>query len=114
MSCCETKMTMAKGVEIVADRIGGDNNPTGQIAAELTVTGQSLGDGYVRYVLSVPSMRCGGCVRATESALAANPEVVSARANLTRKDHRGYGHFRCLGTIHIGRTFCRWICSGTA
>ncbi len=85
MSCCETKMTMAKGVGIVADRTGGDDKPTGQIAAELTATGQSLDGGHVRYVLSVPSMRCGGCVRATESALAANPEVVSARANLTRK-----------------------------
>ncbi|WP_334063964.1 heavy metal translocating P-type ATPase [Limimaricola cinnabarinus] len=39
-------------------------------------------------LLSVPGLRCGGCVAAVERALAELPHVVSARANLTLKQVR--------------------------
>ena len=39
-------------------------------------------------LLSVPGLRCGGCVAAVERSLAELPQVVSARANLTLKQVR--------------------------
>ncbi len=49
---------------------------------------QSMGDGHGLSVLSVPDIRCGGCVASIERALNKRPDVVSARVNLTLKQVR--------------------------
>lgn len=45
-------------------------------------------DGQGLCILSVPGIRCGGCVASIERALNDRPEVISARANLTLKQVR--------------------------
>lgn len=44
--------------------------------------------GQGTFLLSVPGLRCGGCVAAVERSLAELPQIVSARANLTLKQVR--------------------------
>lgn len=49
---------------------------------------RAAGDAHGLSVLSVPDIRCGGCVASIERALNARPDVVSARVNLTLKQVR--------------------------
>ena len=51
--------------------------------AELRAGVQVGADGRGRYLLSVPSVRCGQCIATIERALAACDDVVAARVNLT-------------------------------
>ena len=44
-----------------------------------------LADGQAQCVLSIPDLRCGGCVAKIERALNARTDVLSARVNLTLK-----------------------------
>jgi len=44
-----------------------------------------LSNGRGQCVLSIPDLRCGGCVATIERALNARPDVASARVNLTLK-----------------------------
>lgn len=58
-----------------------DPGPLGQAQTRASVRRTASGRGLL--VLSLPDMRCGGCVASIERALAARDDVVSARANLT-------------------------------
>jgi Cu2+-exporting ATPase len=44
-----------------------------------------VGDGLRQIELSVPSIRCGGCIRRIEGALASLPGVAAARVNLSTR-----------------------------
>ena len=51
--------------------------------AQTRASVRTVDDGYVRYILSVPGIKCGGCVAKIEKALNERDDVVSSRANLT-------------------------------
>ena len=53
--------------------------------AEARSTVRILSDGRGQCVLSVPDLRCGGCVATIERTLSTRTDVVSARVNLTLK-----------------------------
>ena len=53
--------------------------------SEARTTVRKLSDGRGHWVLSIPDLRCGGCVATIERALNARPDVASARVNLTLK-----------------------------
>lgn len=54
-------------------------------AEDILLESRALGDGLRQSELSVPSIRCGGCVQSIERALARLDGVVEARVNLTAK-----------------------------
>ncbi|MGR3464575.1 heavy metal translocating P-type ATPase [Limimaricola sp.] len=56
--------------------------------AERLAMVRPMPDGRGSCLLSLPGLRCGGCVARVEGALAGLPGVVSARANLTLKQLR--------------------------
>ncbi len=51
----------------------------------MALASRDLGGGLRQVVLSVPDMRCGGCMIRLETTLARAPQVRSVRANLTTK-----------------------------
>lgn len=51
-------------------------------------------DGARSFVLSVPDMRCAGCIRGVEAALTALPRVAAARVNLGDRQVRVTGTLR--------------------
>jgi len=53
--------------------------------AEARTAVRMLSNGRGQCVLSIPDLRCGGCVATIERALNARPDVASARVNLTLK-----------------------------
>ncbi len=53
--------------------------------AEAQTHVRSLANGSGQIVLSIPDLRCGGCVATVERTLNARPEVASGRVNLTLK-----------------------------
>nr|WP_272911654.1 heavy metal translocating P-type ATPase [Loktanella sp. M215] len=53
--------------------------------AEARTAVRALSDGRGQCVLSIPDLRCGGCVATIERALNARTDVASARVNLTLK-----------------------------
>ena len=57
----------------------GDRLASAERRRQVRGTSEGLGS----CLLSVPGIRCGGCVAAIERALAGRRDVVSARANLT-------------------------------
>ena len=54
-------------------------------AEEVLLTSRDLGDGTRQTDLSVPGMRCGGCMAKVERTLAALEGVTNARANLSTR-----------------------------
>ena len=75
MSCC------APSPEIRVEAIGRDRNATD----ELLLASRDVGNGLRQAELSVPTIRCGGCIQKIEKALGALPEVEQARVNLSTK-----------------------------
>lgn len=53
--------------------------------AALNALSRKLGDGTTQLEFAVPDAHCAACIRTIETALAALPEVQSARVNLTRR-----------------------------
>jgi len=74
MSCCAT---LAGGAVDFAEA------PDLLLRQELRRAGETLPDGRMRYLLSVPAIRCGACIAAIEDALAGCEGVTDARVNLT-------------------------------
>ncbi|MFD1882870.1 heavy metal translocating P-type ATPase [Paracoccus pacificus] len=64
------------------------NRSTDLARAHARETVRAASDGRGLCVLSVPEIRCGGCVASIEKALNARPDVISARVNLTLKQLR--------------------------
>jgi Cu2+-exporting ATPase len=56
--------------------------------AALLVLSRTLGDGTRQIEFAVPDAHCAGCIRSIETALAALPNVVRARVNLSRRSVR--------------------------
>lgn len=74
MSCC------APGAETalqVAGALPSDD--------EVLLSARALGDGVRQIELSVPAVHCAACIHSVESALAALPDVLRARVNLSTK-----------------------------
>jgi Cu2+-exporting ATPase len=57
----------------------------GPAADEVRLASLELGDGRYRTELSVPGVRCAGCIRTVEAGLARLPGVEQARVNLSTK-----------------------------
>ncbi len=73
MSCCAPGVELT-GSEMIASR-----------AEEVRLASRVVGEGVRQTDLSVPSMHCGGCIQAVESALNALPGVETARVNLSSR-----------------------------
>ena len=75
MSCC------APGTEAAIEAAA----PAGPSLEELRLASRNVGDGVMQTDLSVPSVHCGACIHAIESAVARLPGVEDARVNLSAK-----------------------------
>lgn len=75
MSCC------SPGVEGAFDIA----QPAGPASEEIRMASRPLGDGLMQIDLAVPSVHCGGCIQAIESALNKLEGVVHARVNLSTR-----------------------------
>ena len=59
--------------------------PSSASSNEVLLASRAFGDGTYQTDLSVPGLRCGGCMAKVEKALSALPDVSYARVNLTTK-----------------------------
>src|SRR5690606_17604503 len=66
-------------------QLPGDPMNRGPAADEVRLASLELGDGRYRTELSVPGVRCAGCIRTVEAGLARLPGVEQARVNLSTK-----------------------------
>ena len=75
------------GLAELASYVDGNATPPGTgdrlASAERRAQVRGTAGGLGSCLLSVPGIRCGGCVAAIERALAGRGDVVAARANLT-------------------------------
>jgi Cu2+-exporting ATPase len=71
------------GTEIVNASGSGFVAAAGRLRAAERAAVQAARDGRALCLLSVPGIRCGGCVATIERALTGCPGIVSARANLS-------------------------------
>ncbi len=83
MSCC---LPERDGGSPGAPGAGPASAPGEAARRESLLAGsRELGDGVVETHFAVPSVHCGGCIRAIEKAVGALPSVQGARVNLSTK-----------------------------
>lgn len=75
MSCCGT----------VDETVGTQDWLTDKKRETFEHAGHQTKSGSIKYVLSVPSVHCGGCIATIETELKSDPNVIFARVNLTLK-----------------------------
>lgn len=72
------------GTEQISASLSATDVTTGPLGrAETRASVRPTGEGRGQCVLSLPGIRCGGCVATIERALTARDDVVAARVNLT-------------------------------